>query len=168
MAEMLHSNNTLQYLDISENPLGCKGVTYIAKALESNRTLNYLCIAETDCSDNKTSRVLEVCNLRLPFLPRINKVGKDGAVALAGALRVNNSLKELHLRDNDITDEGFKCLAEALLENTALEELCVKYPGDGLAALDQDTRERVEERITWDCRCTYIESFRPERLGAYM
>ena len=83
-----------------------------------------------------------------------NQVGKVGAVALADALRVNNSLHELHLGNNDITDEGFKYLAEALLENTALEELCVKYPGDGLAALDQDTRKRVEKRIIWDCDCT--------------
>ena len=70
---------------------------------------------------------------------------------------MNNALKELHLGNNDITDEGFKCLAGALLQNTALEELCVKYPGDGLAALDQDTRKKVElERITWDCHCTEI------------
>ena len=81
-------------------------------------------------------------------------INKVGAVALAGALRVNNSLKELHLSNNHITDEGFKCLAEALLENTALEKLCVKYPGDSLAAFDQHTRKILEERTTGDCYCT--------------
>ena len=34
VAEMLRSNNTLQQLYICENPLGCKGVTYIAKELK--------------------------------------------------------------------------------------------------------------------------------------
>ena len=34
VAEMLRGNNTLQQLYICENPLGCKGVTYIAKELK--------------------------------------------------------------------------------------------------------------------------------------
>ena len=178
VAKMLRSNNTLLQLHITLNPLGSKGVTHIAKALKSNKMLHHLELYNTDCSDEgavaladmlrRNETLLELWISNLDETESINKVGKVGAVALAGALRVNNSLKYLHLRNNDITDEGFKCLAEALLENTALEELCVKYPGDGLAALDQDTRERVEERITWDCDCTYIESFGPERLGAYM
>ena len=163
VAKMLRSNNTLQELDIGSNPLGFKGMTKIANALKSNRTLNHLHLHDTGCSDkgaaaiadmlcnNQTLKLLLMYNIQDHRLKYINKVGKDGAVALAGALRVNNSLKELHLRKNNITDEGFKCLAEALLENTALDILCVKYPGEGLAALDQDTRERLEERIIWDC-----------------
>ena len=165
VAEMLRSNNTLLYLGISENPLGCKGVTYIANALESNKMLNCLELNKTHFSDkgaaaladmlssNETLADLIISNFNETFR-WINKVGKVGAVALARALRVNNSLKELHLRNNDITDEGLKNLAEALLENTALEILCVKYPGDGLAALDQHKRKRVKKRITWDCGCT--------------
>ena len=169
VTEMLRSNDTLLQLNIPDNPLGCKGVTYIAEALKSNRTLNCLDLIQTDCSDegaaaladmlrsNKTLGKLSISSCFNTEHVWSNKVGKDGAVALADALRDNNSLKELHLRNNDITDEGFKCLAEALLENTALEELCVEYPahpGDGLAALDQNTREKVEERITSECYCT--------------
>ena len=59
-----------------------------------------------------------------------NKIGKDGAVALAAALKVNNSLKELHLSNNDITNEGLGCLIKALEENTTLDKLCIKYPDD--------------------------------------
>ena len=163
MAEMLRSNNTLLQLAIDFNPLGCKGVTYIAKALKSNRTLNHLDLKRTDCSDkgavaladmlhsNETLVKLFICNCN-GTTEWINKVGEDGAVALADALRVNNSLKELHLSNNDITDEGLKYLAQVLLENTALEKLCVKYQGDGLAALDQTIT--IEETITWNCACT--------------
>ena len=163
VAEMLRSNNTLEQLDIAVNPFGCKGVAYIAKALKSNKMLHHLELYNTDCSDEgavaladmlrRNETLLELWISNLDETESINKVGKVGAVALAGALGVNNSLKYLHLRNNDITDEGFKCLAEALLENTALKKLCVKYPGDGLAALDQDTRKRVEKRINWDCHC---------------
>ena len=166
-AEILRSNNTLQTLYICYNSLGCKGVTYIAKALKSNKMLTFLHLTQTDCSDegaaalaamlcsNKTLTKLFLSNYDKKFV-WINKIGKVGAVALADALRVNNSLKDLHLSNNDITDEGFKCLAEAYLENKALEMLCVKYPGDSLAAFDQDTRELLEEAITWDCDCTKV------------
>ena len=169
VAEMLRSNDTLLRLDIPENPLGWKGVTYIAEALKSNRTLYCLDLTETGCSDEGAAALADMLRsnktLVKLFIPssydtesvRSNKVGKDGAVALADALPDNNSLKELHLYNNDITDEGLKCLAKALLKNTALEELCVNYPahpGDGMGALDQDTRERVKERITWHCNCT--------------
>ena len=168
VAQMLRSNNTLLRLDINENPLGCKGVTHIAKALKSNKMLNHLDLRSTDCGDegavalagmlhsNKTLTVLLISHFGVDMSDIINKVGKVGAVALADALRVNNSLKELHLSNNNITDEGFKCLTKALLKNTALEKLCVEYPGDGLVALDQDTRETVEERITRDCYCRYM------------
>ena len=72
-----------------------------------------------------------------------NKVGEDVAVALAEALRVNEfnkSLKDLHLCKNNITDKGFKCLTEALLKNTAL---------------DQDTREKIEKGGTLSCIYTH-------------
>ena len=166
VADMLRSNNTLTTLDISFNPLGSKGITYVAEALKSNRMLNSLNLKEADCSNegataiadmlrsNQTLMKLFLSNYSIQSKQHGNKVGKDGAVALAGALRINNSLKELHLSNNDITDEGMKCLAEGLLVNTALEKLCIKYPGDGLSALDKDLRERVENRITWDCSCT--------------
>ena len=166
VADMLRTNNTLTTLDISHNPLGSKGVTYVSEALKSNRTLNSLNLKETDCSNegaeatadmlrsNQTLTKLFLSNYPLQSKEHGNKVDKDGAVALAGALQINNSLKELHLSNNDITDEGMKYLAEGLLVNTALEKLCIKYSGDGLSALDQDMRERVENRITWDCSCT--------------
>ena len=79
-----------------------------------------------------------------------NEVGDVAAVALADALQVNKSLKQLHFRDNDITNKGFKCLGKALLKNTNLEELCVNRP-DASAALDQDTSKRVNVN---DCGCT--------------
>ena len=56
-----------------------------------------------------------------------NKIGKDGAVALAAALKVNKSLKELHLRNNDIPDEDLGCLKKALEENTTLDKFCIMY-----------------------------------------
>ena len=167
-AKMLRTNNTLKRLEMSWNSLGSEGVTYMAEALKLNRTLNYLCLTGTGGGDEGAAALADMlrCNETLTelFISNdveeallYNEIGEDGAVAFADALRVNNSLKELHLADNNITDEGLKCLTKALLENTVLEKLCVMYPGVGLAALDQDTSKRVKETITWDCYCTDID-----------
>ena len=170
-AKMLRTNNTLKSLEMSGCLLGSKGVTYIAEALKSNRTLNSLCLTSTGCGDKGVAALADMlrCNKTLTELlisnfidieedkSHYNEVGDDGAVALAGALRVNNSLEKLHLNNNDFTVEGFKCLMEALLENTALEQLCVGVNADDrLAALDQDTWKRVEERITKSYGCADI------------
>ena len=165
VAEMLRRNNTLQQLDISENPLGYEGVTFIAKALELNRRLLCLDLRRTDCCNwgaislanmlpiNNTLTKLFISNYPMRKVETINKVDSNGAFALAQALRVNNSLKELHLSDNDITDVEFDWLKEALLENMALEKLCVQY--QGYTTRDKDTRKRGKVRIAWQCRCNF-------------
>ena len=166
-AKMLRSNNTLKRLEISWCSLGSKGVTSIAEALELNRTLNCLRLTSTGCGDKGVAALADMlrCNQTLTELfisnfedvekdnSSYNKVGDDGAVALAGALRVNNSLKKLHLCNNNITDEGFKCLAEICVkEDTALKLLCID---NDLKALDQDTREKIERMETVRCLCIY-------------
>ena len=157
-AKMLRTNKSLE---MSWCSLGSKGVAYIAEALKSNRTLNCLCLPNSDWGGEGAAALADMLcwneTLTELFISS-NEFGEDGAVALADALRVNNSSREIHLSHNNITDEGFKCLAEAFVENTALETLCAKYPGDGLAALDQHTTERVKERIDCKiihCHCHY-------------
>ena len=122
---------------MSYNQLGSEGMTYVAEALKLNGTLNCLYLRNTNCDNegvaaladmlhsNKTLTKLFISNENL--IGGLNIIGKNEAVALASALQVNNSLKELHLTCNCIKDEGLKCLKEALLVNTTLESLCVQY-----------------------------------------
>ena len=174
VADMLSTNNTLTELDISVNPLSSRGFTCIAKALKLNKTLKHLNLNKTKCDEgavaisdmlrsNETLTVLYLQNdsdyliVSMKYMLMANKIGKDGAVALAAALKVNKSLKKLHLSNNDITNEGLGCLKKALEENTTLDKLCIKYPGDGLRRHKNDEplkkKRRAEERITWDCDC---------------
>ena len=170
---------------MSYNQLGSEGVTYVAEALKLNGTLNCLYLRNTNCDNegvaaladmlhsNKTLTKLFISNENL--IGGLNIIGKNGAVALASALQVNNSLKELHLTCNCIKDEGLKCLKEALLVNTTLESLCVQYLNmehsdeehsdeDDLVVLDKDTRERVRKRINWNCYCPDIYVVRKKQL----
>ena len=107
MAEMFKTNVTLKCLVLDCNPLGSGGVSWIAKALESSQGLWLLRLMNTECDD-------------------------DGAAALANMLRMNKTLKTLHLCNdgrtmqyhNIIGDEGATALADVLKEhNSSLREL---------------------------------------------
>ena len=49
-----------------------------------------------------------------------NRIGNEGAIAIAEALKVNAVLTTLFLNDNQIGDEGAKAIAEALKSGTAV------------------------------------------------
>ena len=170
VADMLRTNNTLTRLEISNNPLSTRGVTSIAEELQLNKTLQIIFLDSTECGNdgvvaiadmlriNQTLTKLDLHN-EVGYNELNNKIGKDGAVALAAALKVNKSLKELHLRNNDITNDGLDCLIKALEENTTLDKLCIKYPGDDSRRYKNDEplkkKRRAEERIAWDCDCCF-------------
>lgn len=44
-----------------------------------------------------------------------NYLGEEGALSLADALRANSSIKELHLKGNEMGDKGVAAVCEALL-----------------------------------------------------
>ena len=52
-----------------------------------------------------------------------NKIGDEGAKALAKALETNTTLEKMCLTVNKIGDEGAKALADALSMNTSLKML---------------------------------------------
>ena len=53
------------------------------------------------------------------------EIGDEGAKALAEALKVNTTVKELHLNECGIGDDGAAALAEALCCNTSLTKLII-------------------------------------------
>ncbi len=71
-----------------------------------------------------------ICSIILvcyPYLEELDisdsEFGDEGAEALAAALKLNESLGTLYIRNNGITDAGGKMLAIALKENNALTAL---------------------------------------------
>ena len=59
------------------------------------------------------------------------EIGDEGAKALAEALKVNATVKELNLYECGIGDDGAAALAEALRSNTSLTYLRLEY-NDGI------------------------------------
>ena len=60
-----------------------------------------------------------------------NRIGVDGAKAIAEALKVNPVLTELDLYNNQIRDDGAKAIAEALKVNPVLTTLYLGYNSIG-------------------------------------
>uniref|UniRef100_A0A7S0E1T2 C2 domain-containing protein n=1 Tax=Hanusia phi TaxID=3032 RepID=A0A7S0E1T2_9CRYP len=85
---------------------------------------------EYQCTDNDVDYIAEALKgnqwctiLRLDNLSKPGFIGDDGATRLAECLRVNTTLKELHLGGNLIKDAGATELAEALKTNSTLVKL---------------------------------------------
>ena len=49
-----------------------------------------------------------------------NKIGDEGAIALAESFNTNKTLKKIELNDNPITYDGYKALKEAKQKNTRI------------------------------------------------
>jgi Leucine Rich repeat len=86
--------------DLSEENLGAKDAKQIAEELATNTTLEYLNLGG-------------------------NGLGYDGSVGIAGALAVDNTLRELWLIDNGICDAVLDAFGKALMQNDSLEFLDV-------------------------------------------
>ena len=95
LASTLCTNDTLQTLNLSNNPTGVKGATAFAEMLKTNHTLVNL--------------DLSLCN-----------IDSDGACQLASALYTNDTLQNLYLQYmyNCIGIDGMSSFAEMLTKTT--------------------------------------------------
>ena len=133
LAAALRVNSSLQSLDLSGTRLSRRSIYQLGEALRDNSALRSLDLgANRELGNTRAvARVLSMnSSLRSLKLRCINMRGK-GAIAIAGALRTNNSLQELDLSHNAF-DRGEwgrlggqvgARLSEALLVNSSLRSL---------------------------------------------
>jgi len=82
-------------------------------------------------------------HLRLSY----NSVGNQGAVALADAIRVNQSLLTLTLKNNSINDEGLLAMKRALEVNNTLQSL--QLFGNEFYATGSQFHDLIEYRLPY-------------------
>ena len=92
--------NFIEYLELSNNPIGDTGASTISKAIRESATLKTL--------------ILYGCGIT-----------SRGAEDLSRALAQNNSLRKLDISGNILRDEGISHVAEALKQNKQLKELWI-------------------------------------------
>ena len=98
---MIKINHTLQVLSISFNPIGDEGIAAIAS------TLDNASISELNVYD---------CNITV-----------TGAKSLAGALKINHTLKSLTVSCNNITVDGAIAILEPAVTNGVCQEVMIDY-----------------------------------------
>jgi len=109
IADMLHTNKTIQILSLEWNVIGSNdaGVGLLAACLEVNSTLKELDI-------------------------RNNRIGPEGASAVARAMKSNTGLCSIDIRWNEIGTKGGNAFLQSLLNSN--KTLCVlKLCGNGVS-----------------------------------
>ena len=101
LSECLKNKCTLQELYLSNNQITTKGAKKIGEAIRVNDTLQKLSI-----SDNA------LC---------------DGIVAISDGLKCNRKLLDLNISQCQVSIEGAKVIAEAILVNTTLQKLDISH-----------------------------------------
>ncbi|XP_062432358.1 NACHT, LRR and PYD domains-containing protein 6 [Rhea pennata] len=165
LATVLSATPSLAHLDLSDNPLAdsgvqelCRGLTQpscrvqklwlwqchlteaccgaLAMALRMNSSLTELHLGNNELGDRGVQQLCEslqdaACRVQMLRLWQC-RLTEACCGALAMALRMNSSLTELHLGDNELGDGGVRQLCESL----------------------QDAACRVQMLSLWQCRLT--------------
>lgn len=100
LADMLLVNKTLQYVNLNGNNIGDKGVRSISASLLVNSSIKVIILSG-------------------------NKISDEGAKYLADLLAINRSLQKIDLRSNEIDEYGWGAalLADALKCNQSIRTL---------------------------------------------
>uniref|UniRef100_UPI00398F0A69 leucine-rich repeat-containing protein 34-like n=1 Tax=Pristiophorus japonicus TaxID=55135 RepID=UPI00398F0A69 len=144
IAKALQLNKSLKNLKMTGNKIGNKGGMHFATMLQLNHTLEVLDLGDCDLgiqslialatvlNNNKTVKVINVSR------PLLYTLQEESTVHMAHMLQINQSLQELHLGKQAITNFGVQQLCEKLIKNQTLRFLdlrCNQISRDGAKSL---------------------------------
>lgn len=130
------AHESLTEMDLSGLGVDYRDIANLVCVLKDNPPLQALRLNNNKIGDEGAKALAEALadNSTLISLELTNNwIGNDGANALTMALQHNISLKKLHLDRNNIEDDGVQGLANALKNNANLELLVLE---------DNNVRER--------------------------
>ncbi|XP_028418552.1 leucine-rich repeat-containing protein 34-like [Dendronephthya gigantea] len=166
LAKGLQMNETLLVLKLNGNKICNKGALAIAGSLQVNTILQELDMADTDMGTEscvaistvlKYNNSLKVLNINRPIVHPSQE--ESIIVHIAGMLKVNRSLEEIHLAKCGIRDFGAERLAENLVYNTGLKHLdlrCNRVTRDGARCLGKLLKKDTPLEIL-NLACNRIE-----------
>ncbi|KAF7691567.1 leucine-rich repeat-containing protein 34 [Silurus meridionalis] len=140
IARSLHHNTSLKKLRMTGNKIQKKGALHFASMLQINSTLEDLDVSDCDLDTQSlitfaialsNSSSLVSINVSRPLLFSLQE---ETTCHMARMLKVNHSLRELHMGKHNMTDSGVQRLCEALISNHSLHYLdlrCNKITRDG-------------------------------------
>jgi len=123
-AEMLNHNHTLLRLTLQQNAIGDKGANALTLALRNNKTLKCLSLQQCGITAESVSGFTPILlnNTTLEVIKfSSNKIGNDGAIALADGIIGNSNIKQLWIDDCNVSKKGIKAISKALDQNQVTE-----------------------------------------------
>lgn len=127
LAALLRASTTLRTLDLVHTGIGDEGARAVLESLVTgNRTLQYLYLSGNALTPAILPELIAVLwhapALRGLYLS-VNRLGDDGAQAVAAALGDNRTLDTLGLASNGLTDAGVSALLRGAARHTQLRFL---------------------------------------------
>lgn len=165
LATLLKKNLSLQFLSLKGTCIDSVGVQFISSGLENNETLSYLDLSNNQIGLSLCSsfvHCLPICALMELNIAR-NCIGNKGIAELASVFCTTIkicTLQKLDISENDISWPGLAPLLESLLKNEHLTTLIVDdnyLPGRGCLCLANFLWENVTLRnlSMKNCRMEY-------------
>lgn len=117
---------TLIRLDISGNPIGSRGISFLLSILAKNQHLKELNISNTSCEDS-VSLKLESFLLENQVLEELdlskNSFGNAVSEVLGRTLSSNTVIRKMNLASTRMNDNSLISIAQALTQNTELKSI---------------------------------------------
>ena len=139
IANILEKNVTIQELNLSGNMLEVEQVTNesiveLANILKSNKNLLKLDISHMSYDDEGAIAIAEALKVNTTLkeinLSHTYAITDEGVIVIAEALMVNKTLERINLQESRITDRGATVIAEALKVNKTLKEINLSANSD--------------------------------------
>lgn len=128
-ARALEANNSVLYVDISENELGGDGAYAFGELFKKNSVIKEVKMESADihsggvcCIQPIADGLAENSSLEKIDFAR-NQIPYYGGIAIARSLHINKSLQILDLSDNQIGDEGTAYILQDIISNLVLVEI---------------------------------------------
>ncbi|XP_066524627.1 leucine-rich repeat-containing protein 34 isoform X2 [Hoplias malabaricus] len=140
LADLIQENMVLQSLDLMGNNIEVEGAERIAKSLHQNVTLKRLRMTGNKIGNRGAMHFASMMqnNTALEELDMSDCDLEETTVHMAQMLAVNQTLKELHMGKQGMTDSGVERLCEGLMSNHTLRYLdlrCNRITRDGAKSL---------------------------------
>ncbi|MFA6916549.1 MAG: hypothetical protein WC222_09145 [Parachlamydiales bacterium] len=133
LAEQLQYLNKLKELHLFNNGIGDSGIQKLAENLQQLPELEILNISDNNISDSGIKQLADKLNPALNILKiSDNKISDEGANAIISKLQFVNSLTELDIRNNNLSENVIRNLFNQFLIHPHLSKMSVfpsVFPG---------------------------------------
>ncbi|CAF1105115.1 unnamed protein product [Adineta ricciae] len=151
---------------LESNRITSKGLTILAQGLHNNQSLNYLDLSHNQISDAGLYALVDSLTTNNQVLKKLgltkNEITDHGMKYLAELIKTNRTLTQLDLCSNQISDDGIRLLADAVRHHRSTIEILwlMSNPlitDDSIDSMIQMIKHSQSLRQLWIFKCGLSE-----------